>query len=65
MVSTFIFSAFSVSSAVLSDRIYVIGSGRIVEEGTHAELMAKGGNYAEMFTLQASRYKGGEVDEIE
>ncbi len=62
---TVIYISHRLSSAVLSDRIYVIGSGRIVEEGTHAELMAKGGNYAEMFTLQASRYKGGEVDEIE
>ncbi len=46
------------SSAVLSDRIIVIGEGRILQQGTHTELMAQEGRYKEMFTLQASSYVG-------
>src|SRR5215831_9507087 len=37
-----------------ADRIYVLKHGRIVESGSHAELMALGGLYAELYNLQAS-----------
>ena len=39
------------------DRIYVLHAGRLVEQGSHDELMAAGGRYAELFTLQASGYQ--------
>jgi ATP-binding cassette subfamily B protein len=39
------------------DRIYLLHAGRVVEEGTHDELMAAAGRYAELFTLQASGYQ--------
>jgi ATP-binding cassette subfamily B protein len=39
-----------------ADRIYVLAAGRIVEHGSHQDLMAGGGLYAELFTLQASTY---------
>ena len=44
------------SSVRSADRIYVMHEGEIVEEGTHAELMALGGRYAELFTMQAKAY---------
>jgi len=39
------------------DRIYVLHEGRLVEQGSHDELMAAGGRYAELFTLQASGHR--------
>jgi ATP-binding cassette subfamily B protein/ATP-binding cassette subfamily C protein len=39
-----------------ADRIYVLGHGQVIETGTHTELMARGGQYAELYTLQASQY---------
>jgi ATP-binding cassette subfamily B protein len=40
-----------------ADRIYVLRDGRGTEQGKHAELLAIGGQYAELFTLQASQYE--------
>ncbi|MFE0155306.1 ABC transporter ATP-binding protein [Nonomuraea sp. NPDC059007] len=39
-----------------ADRIVVVAGGRVVEDGTHEELMAANGRYAAMFALQASRF---------
>jgi ABC-type transport system involved in cytochrome bd biosynthesis fused ATPase/permease subunit len=47
-----------------ADRICVVEHGRVVEIGSHAELMASGGRYKEMFELQASRF-GDEDEELE
>ena len=44
------------SSVRSADRIYVLDGGRVVESGSHDELMALGGRYADLFTLQASAY---------
>ncbi|MEV8116847.1 ABC transporter ATP-binding protein [Streptomyces xiamenensis] len=45
------------ASVVGCDRIYVFDSGRVIETGTHHELMQLGGEYAAMFTLQADGYR--------
>ncbi|MGH3795675.1 MAG: ABC transporter ATP-binding protein [Pseudonocardiaceae bacterium] len=44
------------ASVRMADRIFVMRSGSIVEEGTHEELMSCGTLYPELFTLQASGY---------
>ena len=54
---TVIYISHRLSSAVLSDKIYVFGDGTVKESGTHNELMELNGKYAQMFTLQASSYK--------
>jgi ATP-binding cassette subfamily B protein len=41
-----------------ADRIVVLHAGRVVEDGSHADLVAAGGRYAHMFRLQADRYVG-------
>ena len=42
-----------------ADRICVLAGGGIVEDGTHAALLARGGRYAELFRLQAARFADG------
>jgi len=44
-----------------ADRIVVIADGRVVEEGSHVELMAAGGRYATMYRLQADRFVDGDT----
>ena len=44
------------SSVRSADRIYVLHEGRVIEEGSHVELMAADGLYAELFGLQARAY---------
>jgi ATP-binding cassette, subfamily B, bacterial len=44
------------SSVRSADRIYVLDGGRVVESGSHDQLMALGGLYADLFTLQAKAY---------
>jgi ATP-binding cassette subfamily B protein len=45
------------STVRMADRIVVLDEGRVVEEGSHAGLVARGGLYAELFALQAEGYR--------
>jgi ATP-binding cassette subfamily B protein len=45
------------STVRMADRILVLQGGLLIEQGTHAALVGKGGLYAELFALQARGYQ--------
>ena len=58
---TVIFISHRLSATRDADRIYMFENGTVIEQGTHAELMALNGKYAEMWKLQAENYLAKEV----
>jgi len=61
---TAVFITHRLGSTMITDRILVIAGGRITQSGSHADLMAQGGLYAEMFNSQKQWYvKNGEEAE--
>lgn len=53
---TALFISHRFSTVRSADRIYVMEDGAVAEHGTHEELMAAGGQYAELFQVQAAAY---------
>ncbi|MBP5236988.1 MAG: ABC transporter ATP-binding protein [Clostridia bacterium] len=53
---TVIFISHRLSTTRHADRIYMFEDGRIIETGTHEELISLDGKYAEMFKIQAEKY---------
>lgn len=45
------------STVLMADLIVYLDGGKVVEYGSHAELLARGGRYAELFELQAAGYR--------
>ena len=56
---TAVFVSHRMASARIADRILVLESGRLIENGSHDELVAAGGEYARMFEMQAKWYRSG------
>lgn len=54
---TVIFISHRLSTTRMADRIYMFSEGEIIECGSHDELMAQNGKYAEMFRVQAEKYQ--------
>lgn len=54
---TVIFISHRLSTTRMADKIYMFDNGELIESGSHDELMALGGKYAEMYTVQAKKYK--------
>ena len=62
---TSVFISHRLASTRFCDRILFIADGGIAEEGTHQELLAKGGAYAELFAVQSHYYQEGGVQNAE
>lgn len=60
-----IFISHRLSSTRFCDRILFLSHGKIIEEGTHIELMAKDSEYKKLFDMQAEYYKDGNKNEAE
>ena len=59
---TSIFIFHRLSSTKFCDRIIHLQNGKIIEEGTHTQLLAKNGAYTKMYETQASYYQEGGRD---
>lgn len=58
---TVVFISHRLSTTKNADRIIMLANGEIIEEGSHEELMKLNGKYAEMFNMQAEKYKREQV----
>ena len=54
---TVIFISHRLSTTRMADKIYMFAQGRIIESGSHSELLEQNGKYAEMYRVQAQKYK--------
>ena len=56
---TSLFISHRLASTAFCDRILYLENGRVLEEGTHAQLLAQGGKYRELFEIQSCWYTDG------
>ena len=57
---TVIFISHRLSTTRFADRIFLFANGELAEQGSHDELVSMNGKYAEMFRMQADKYRKGE-----
>ncbi len=56
---TAVFISHRLASTRFCDRVLYLEDGKIIEEGTHEELLEKGGEYAQLFEIQSRYYREG------
>lgn len=54
---TVIFISHRLSTTRIADKIYMFDTGKLIEEGSHNELLDQNGKYAEMFRVQSEKYQ--------
>jgi ATP-binding cassette subfamily B protein len=54
---TVVFISHRLSTTRIADTIYMLEKGKVIEYGTHSDLLAAGGQYAEMWRVQAGQYR--------
>jgi len=55
--NTAVYISHRLASTRFCDRVILLGEGKVLEEGTHGELMERGGKYAQLFEIQSEYYK--------
>ncbi|MDE6990258.1 MAG: ABC transporter ATP-binding protein/permease [Lachnospiraceae bacterium] len=60
---TMFFISHRLSSVKKCDKVFMLEGGRLIEEGSHTELMAQNGSYAKMYRRQAMNYLALDTDE--
>lgn len=60
---TMLFISHRLSSVKSCDKVFMLEKGRLIEEGSHKELMERGGSYAQMYKKQAQNYLALEENE--
>ena len=58
-----IYISHRLSAARRADRVYMMENGRVIEKGTHEQLIQLNGKYAEMWRMQAEKYVESGVEQ--
>lgn len=60
--NTAVYISHRLASTRFCDRVILLGEGKVLEEGTHRELMEQGGKYAQLFEIQSKYYTQDQAD---